>query len=87
MAVDTAAVELALWFHDAVYKIFAKTNEIDSANWASDFVLKNIDDERLSHKAYSLIIATQHNATLQDRDQRLIVDIDLAVLGASEKIL
>lgn len=85
LAVDPMAVELALWFHDAVYKIFSKTNEIDSANWASDFVLKNSDDKRLSRKAYSLIIATQHNSTLQDSDQKLIVDIDLAILGASEK--
>ena len=84
LAVDPAALELALWFHDAIYKIFSKTNEIDSAEWASDFVLKNNKDKHLSQKVYSLIAATQHNCSLQNSDEKLIVDIDLAILGASE---
>jgi len=84
LAINPLAVELALWFHDAVYKIYSKTNEIDSAKWASDFVLNNNEDKNLSETVYSLIIATQHNSSLQHSDEKLIVDIDLAILGASE---
>lgn len=84
LAVDPVVIELALWFHDAVYKIFSKTNEIDSAKWARDFVLQNNADKSMSQKVYSMIIATQHNSVLNDCDEKLIVDIDLAILGASE---
>ena len=84
LAVDPVLIELALWFHDAVYKVFSKTNEIDSAKWASEFVLKNNADKSLSQKVYSMIIATQHNSVLQDSDEQLMVDIDLSILGASE---
>jgi len=89
LASDFDAVELALWFHDAVYKIVSKTNEIDSAIWAQSFVQKNIDDHERSLSVHSLVMATQHNSSSNHpngptSDQQLIVDVDLAILGASD---
>jgi len=84
LASDHKAVELALWFHDAIYKIFSKTNEVDSANLAKYFVSQNSDNKLLSENVYSLIIATQHNSEVESNDEKLIVDIDLAILGSSK---
>ena len=84
LAADRKAVELGLWFHDAIYKIFSKTNELDSAKLAKKFVSENSGNEQLSEYVYSLILATQHNSTVQSNDEKLIVDIDLAILGSSK---
>lgn len=34
-------IELALWFHDAVYKPLSSSNEEDSAQWASKFLSRS----------------------------------------------
>ena len=34
-------LELALWFHDAVYKPFCAFNEYKSAKWAREFLTQN----------------------------------------------
>ena len=39
-----------------------------------------------AERIHSLIMATQHNGIVQDKDQKLIVDIDLTILGASPEI-
>lgn len=41
LANDFDALEIALWFHDAIYKPFSSTNELDSANWGSTFLQQN----------------------------------------------
>ena len=84
LAENSSAIELALWYHDAIYKIFSSTNELDSAKLAKSFVLNNSPDEKLAQKIFDLIMATQHNAPVTGNDETLIVDIDLAILGASE---
>ena len=83
LANDLPAVELALWYHDVVYKIFSSTNELDSAKLGKAFVLKNSTDEQLAENVYALIMATQHNTQIEGNDETLIVDIDLAILGSS----
>lgn len=82
LAERPAEVELAIWFHDAIYKPFSKSNELDSAEWAKEFSLSNGYDLEGAERVHSLIMATLHNGETQDRDQKLIVDIDLTILGA-----
>ncbi|MCV2885970.1 hypothetical protein OE749_14855 [Aestuariibacter sp. AA17] len=79
-------VELALWFHDAVYKVFSRTNESDSANWASEFLEKNGACEAVRKRVFSLVMATAHNSCPNSVDEKLIVDIDLSVLGQSKAV-
>ncbi len=86
LAKRPAELELAIWFHDAVYKPFSKRNELDSAEWAKEFSLSNNYDLESVERVHRLIMATLHNGEAQDKDQRLIVDIDLAILGSPPEI-
>lgn len=83
LAEHPAELELAIWFHDAIYKVFSKTNEFDSAVWAKEFALSNGYGHEGAERIFNLVMATQHNEEVQSSDQKLIVDIDLSILGAS----
>ncbi len=77
-----AEVELALWFHDAVYKPMANSNEERSAGWAAKFA-ESVGVSRESiGRVRDHILATRHVAPQVDGDSSLVVDIDLAILGA-----
>ncbi len=86
LAARPAELELAIWFHDAIYKPFSKRNELDSAEWAKEFSLSNGYDLEGAERVHSLIMATLHNGEAQDKDQELIVDIDLTILGAPPEV-
>ena len=77
-------VELALWFHDAIYDTRRKDNEERSAKWARESALAAglVDDQ--ATRIYELVMATMHNAVPAGRDAAVLVDIDLAILGADE---
>ncbi len=80
------AVEIAIWFHDAIYRPFSKNNEEDSAQWAVEFMEENGASEHLITVVSSLIIATKHSVTIHSNDQSVLVDIDLAILGAEPNV-
>ncbi|MCF6192878.1 MAG: hypothetical protein L3J46_00905 [Kangiellaceae bacterium] len=86
LANDYNALEIALWFHDAIYKVFSSGNELDSANWASEFLKLNNAKDDFIENVHLLIMATLHNATPADNDERLIVDIDLSILGCPREL-
>ncbi len=77
---DADAVELALWFHDAVYEHGAATNERRSA----EMFLERSKGARpaFRRRVCGLILATLHADTVQGHDRRFMVDIDLAGFGA-----
>ena len=74
-------VELALWFHDAIYKIFSSNNEKNSAQWARDFLLTNDAAQDAAGRVYDLILATEHNAPAATLEASYLVDIVLSILG------
>lgn len=80
-------VELAIWFHDAVYDVKGKDNELISAEWARSALEEAGVSKEKYQRVYDLIMATEHSAmdTLDTSDKRLLVDIDLAILGSSPK--
>lgn len=79
-------VELAIWFHDAVYDISSSSNEQDSALLAEQFLLKHGVSRQVTKQVYQLICSTAHNTHLTDNDQMLLTDIDLAILGADKDV-
>jgi predicted metal-dependent HD superfamily phosphohydrolase len=87
LARHPAEVELAWWFHDAVYDPTRDDNEERSAKWARDSALAAGVAEDVAQRVQSLVLATRHlagnQAPTDDPDVRLLLDIDLSILGAS----
>lgn len=75
-------IELALWFHDAYYDPKRHDNEERSAQWAHDCVLEAGLPADVARRVRTLVMATRHEGEPQDDDARLLVDVDLAILGA-----
>lgn len=75
--------ELALWFHDAVYRPAAWNNERDSAAWAKRFLAAAHADRSLTQAVADAIMATRHVSIPDDPLSEWVVDIDLTILGYS----
>lgn len=77
-------VELAIWFHDSVYVPRRSDNEARSADWVEYFLHEAGADPELTTQVRELILATRHEADLgaESTDAKLLVDIDLGILGA-----
>ena len=75
-------VELALWFHDAIYDIKGHDNEQRSADWARDALRSADVPADVAQRVHDLVMATRHTAVPSGRDEPLLVDIDLSILGA-----
>ena len=80
---DTTAIELALWFHDAIYDVHRHDNEERSAAWAASCLADAGVPRPTVDKVTALILATRHHAAGTDPDAYLLVDADLAILGAA----
>lgn len=74
---------LALWFHDAIYDVKGKSNEQQSADWAVGALDMAGACRATRDRVSQLIMATKHDAPAVEPDQQLLVDIDLAILGAA----
>ena len=74
-------VELAIWFHDAIYDVHATDNELQSADWASRFLRTKNVNESIAGRVHASIMATRHNVIPMRPDEQLVVDIDLSILG------
>jgi predicted metal-dependent HD superfamily phosphohydrolase len=84
VAEHAGEVELALWFHDAIYDTRKKDNEERSAEWARESALvAGLPDDQ-ANRIYELVMATMHNAVPAGKDAAVLVDIDLGILGAEE---
>jgi predicted metal-dependent HD superfamily phosphohydrolase len=83
LALHPAEVELALWFHDAVYDPLRNDNEERSAEWAWRSILAAGCGEDLAQRVQALVLATKGHSASDDADTRLLLDIDLAILGAA----
>jgi predicted metal-dependent HD superfamily phosphohydrolase len=83
LAVHPAEVELALWFHDAIYDIHRHDNEERSAEWARTALLDAGVEYDAAQRVAAMVLATRHAQPPTTADEQLIVDIDLAILGAA----
>jgi len=68
-------VELAIWFHDAIYDPRRADNEERSAAWA-----RSVAGDSVA----TLVLATRHDALPASADATVLVDVDLWILGAPQ---
>ena len=80
-------IELAIWFHDAVYDPKSKENEQQSADWASRAVVQANLSQTLAERVAALVLATRHTEEpLTDRDAQILIDVDLSILGSEPEV-
>ena len=80
---DRDAVEVALWFHDAVYEPTDADNERRSAELFLS--LSKGAEPAFRRRVCGLILTTRHRGQAHSNDRRFIEDIDLAGFGAPWK--
>jgi predicted metal-dependent HD superfamily phosphohydrolase len=78
-------IELAIWFHDAVYDTKAGDNEERSAKWAADFLVSGGAPHSIAEQVSSLVLATKKHEVHMDRGAPVLVDVDLSILGQPER--
>lgn len=81
LARDAAVVELALWYHDAVYDPRRKDNEEQSAVLAASAAAAMGFSPARAAAVAGLIRLSTHAAAAEEPDARLFADIDLSILG------
>jgi predicted metal-dependent HD superfamily phosphohydrolase len=81
LAREPAAVELALWFHDAIYDPRAADNEERSAALAEECLKAAAARGELTQAVVRLVLATKRHEIELDADAPLMVDVDLSILG------
>jgi predicted metal-dependent HD superfamily phosphohydrolase len=84
LATRAGEVELALWFHDAIYRSWRRDNEEQSAALAAR-VLRAASIECVE-RIRQLVLATSHREEGFAGDTALVVDIDLSILGRPPEI-
>jgi len=80
------SLELALWFHDAIYDPKSNKNEEDSAELAAKALSRlGVPSETLD-RVCNLILVTKHPSIPKNSDEGYILDIDLSILGSPQDI-
>jgi len=79
-------VELALWFHDAIYRTYRSDNEARSAAWATQFLRRHGAAPDAVERVRDYVMATRHEAEPAPGDAALVVDIDLSILGQPPQV-
>lgn len=75
-------IAAALWFHDAIYQPRRNDNEARSGEWLTQVATEvGVAPQRIARLS-ALVMATRHQAIPHDHDAQVLVDIDLAILGA-----
>jgi predicted metal-dependent HD superfamily phosphohydrolase len=81
LAAHPDEIEVALWFHDAVYLPGAADNEEKSADLARRTLTEAQVPPEVVRRTTNLVLVTRHVSPPAERDEQLICDIDLSVLG------
>ncbi|MGH7512209.1 MAG: HD domain-containing protein [Gemmatimonadales bacterium] len=79
-------LEMALWFHDAVYEPRATDNEERSARWAAEGLAAAGVPTAAVMQVVRLVRLTHAHGPASDEAGRLMCDIDLSILGRPAEV-
>lgn len=82
LCAHAAEVQIALFFHDAIYDTKVPGNEEQSAEWAQRAITEAGGAADVSARVRALVLATRHAAVPDSVDAAVMVDVDLSILGA-----
>jgi len=82
---NAVAIELALWFHDAVYDPRAVDNEEQSVVLLKRCAAETSLAHSLVKTACELVVATKHHSSDTNPDASLLIDIDLSIFGKGKE--
>jgi predicted metal-dependent HD superfamily phosphohydrolase len=85
LARQPVAVEMAIWFHDAIYDTHAQDNEERSAELAAQCLSEVGANGSLIETVKRLVLSTKSHDAAMDVDAPLMVDMDLSILGQSRE--
>lgn len=80
------SIELALWFHDVIYDPKKGNNEAASAAYAKEALAGLGYGQPSIQQVGDLILITKHPSSPISQDEKFLVDIDLAILGAPKDV-
>jgi predicted metal-dependent HD superfamily phosphohydrolase len=88
---DPQSVEVAIWFHDAVYDTRRHDNEEKSAELAADRLAGLLSPDRIALIARMIRATAGHHVPdglndAQRRDCALFLDMDLSILGSEPDV-
>jgi predicted metal-dependent HD superfamily phosphohydrolase len=76
-------VAYAIFYHDIIYKVWSKNNELNSAELATEYLLVTNRSEREVKRVFDLIMSTNDHTPRKNTDEKWMIDFDLAILGQS----
>jgi predicted metal-dependent HD superfamily phosphohydrolase len=83
LLIHPEAVRFAGWFHDAIYDPHANDNEEKSAALAEERLQQlGVPPETVAAVCRLILLTKRHLAEPDDRDGHVLLDADLAILGA-----
>ena len=87
LAREPDVLEVAIWFHDAVYMPPASDNERRSAQWAREELrLAGWPSGKIERVAQLIEWTADHQVPDNDHDAALLMDLDLGILGAPTSV-
>ncbi|HOW37212.1 MAG TPA: nucleoside 2-deoxyribosyltransferase [Candidatus Pacearchaeota archaeon] len=85
LAKNPDLIEFAIWYHDAIYDSKSEENEEKSAKLSRKTCFEAHLPRAFANGARELILATKQDHIPQGIDSKLVMDIDLSILGKEPK--
>lgn len=78
--------EIAIWYHDVIYQVKKKDNELQSALLAEELFKEYLDTEEQEFINHLIMSTENHAPRIPHEDVYLFLDFDLAVLATEHEM-